>query len=176
VASRFGDAVKIIAYEPARRARRLLAQTLDVNHIKGIDVRAFAVSDQEGSATFREYLPDPHGTTPWRPEASSLVTEKLSGLPTDEDIQVPIVTLDSDALSACTAGPVVVKIDVEGFELSVLKGATRLLADRRPFLSIDIHQDPFRMDGSTTGPDVEAFLSPFGYRFTALGHVLLCEP
>jgi FkbM family methyltransferase len=176
VASRFGDKVKIVAYEPARRARRLLSQTLEANHIEGIDVRAVAVSDQEGSAAFREYLPDSDGQTPWRPETSSLVTEKLSGRPTDEDIVVPMVTLDSDALSACTSGPIVVKIDVEGFELFVLKGATRLLADRRPFLSIDIHQDPFRMDGTTTGPDVEAFLNRFGYRFATIGHVLLCEP
>jgi FkbM family methyltransferase len=176
VANRFGHPVKVIAYEPARRARGLLMRTLDANGITGIDVRAVAVSNAAGIATFREYAPDPTGGVPWRPEASSLLTEKLSGLATDQDIVTTVVTLDSDALPDLGAGPIVIKIDVEGFELLVLRGATRLLRERRPFLSIDIHQDPFRMDGTTTGSDVESFLEGFGYRFTTLGHVLLCEP
>jgi FkbM family methyltransferase len=176
IACEFRQTVKIIAYEPARRALRLLRQTIEANGIAGIDIRELAVSDAEGTALFREFMPDEEGTTPWRPEASSLVTEKLSGLAGDQDIEATVVTLDANALPECAPGPIVVKIDVEGFEVPVLRGAKRLLRERRPFLSIDIHRDPFRMDGTMTGPEVERFLGEFGYRFTMLGHVLLCEP
>jgi hypothetical protein len=71
--------------------------------------------------------------------------------------------------------PVVVKIDVEGFENEVLKGARQLVASARPWFAIDIHRDPF-LPGSTTEPFVRSFFSEFGYQIEMLAHVALCSP
>jgi hypothetical protein len=87
--------------------------------------------------------------------------------------EVRVVTLDDDALQHCSK-PLVVKIDVEGFEAHVLRGAHRLIRDCRPYLSIDIHTDPFG-DGLATTEAAVIELLP-GYRCERLAHVLLCSP
>lgn len=70
--------------------------------------------------------------------------------------------------------PDLLKVDVEGFELEVLRGGSRLLRDHRPFLFLELHPDAiearggrpedvvdelmnagyseFRIDGSLVGP------------------------
>jgi FkbM family methyltransferase len=52
-------------------------------------------------------------------------------------IEVPVVTLDEWA-EANGIWPDIVKIDVEGFEFEVLRGATKVLA-RMPILSVEVH-------------------------------------
>jgi hypothetical protein len=86
---------------------------------------------------------------------------------------VQVVMLDDDALAQCTR-PVVIKIDVEGFEAHVLRGARRLIDEYRPFLSIDIHTDPFGDGVATTEATVISLIQD--YRYERLGHVLLCSP
>jgi FkbM family methyltransferase len=175
-AHRFGTRLKVIAYEPATAARGLLEATVARNGLTQLDVRPFAVSDKAGEAEFREYLPDETGQTPWTPEASSLMASVMPDLPS-QMVRVRVVTLDEQMAEAGDfPGPVVVKIDVEGFEAFVLRGATELIRTVRPYFSIDIHGDPFATDGSSTEAAVRAILAPSGYRFSNLGHVLLCEP
>ena len=175
IAAHLGDKVRIIAYEPAEAARHLLQATLARNGIDGVTIRAAAVSDAPGEATFREYLQDETGATPFLPEASSLDTQFVAAAP-HKMIQVPVVTLDEDALPLIAGSPVVVKIDVEGFEAFVLRGAARLLRSHQAFLSIDIHHDPFGDGQAMTEPAVRDILSGYGYRFENIGHVLLCYP
>lgn len=175
-AHRFGSQLRVIAYEPATAARGLLEATVARNGITHLDVRPFAVSDKAGEAEFCEYLPDETGQTPWTPEASSLIASFMPDLPS-RMVRVRVVTLDEQMAEAGDfPGPVVVKIDVEGFEAFVLRGAAELIRIARPYFSIDIHGDPFAGDGSSTEAAVRAVLAPVGYRFTAMGHVLLCEP
>lgn len=53
-------------------------------------------------------------------------------------VRVPVTTLDT-ALAAGAPPPDVVKLDVEGSEGDVLRGASALLADVRPTLVIELH-------------------------------------
>jgi FkbM family methyltransferase len=41
---------------------------------------------------------------------------------------VPVTTLDAEATATALTGPVVAKIDVEGFEVEVLRGPGRFIA------------------------------------------------
>jgi len=52
----------------------------------------------------------------------------------------PVVTVSLDWLLERRRGPAVVKIDVEGAELSVLQGAARLLHEHRPRLLIEVYE------------------------------------
>lgn len=164
--------VTIVAYEPAAVARELLVATLARNGIGGVCIRPVAVSDAPGVTEFREYEPDETGQTPWQPEASSLAAPTMSPAP-HRTYPVPVVTLDDDILPHCTK-PVVIKIDVEGFEVHVVRGAQRLIECHRPYLSIDIHNDPFGDGSTTTEAGIVALLPD--YCCERLGHVLVCTP
>jgi FkbM family methyltransferase len=173
IAKRFGGSVSIVAFEPSRRARRLLTETLIRNRLEA-EVKATAVSGRVGEAEFGEMPFDDTGNEPWQPEASSLLTAEVAAL-AENIYTVPVTTLDTEVATRFIARPVVVKIDVEAFEVHVLRGATGFIAEQRPYLSIDIHPAPFG-DGETTEAACREFLQPRGYHFEVVGHVLLCSP
>lgn len=167
--------VKVVAFEPNRTTCRVLKETLAKNGITGVEVSGAAVSDTTGTSTFVELPDDPTGNITWMPDASSLLTASLSQSKLGESYEAPLTTLDvffadrSDRASVCAA-----KIDVEGFEIHVLRGAMQLLGETKPHLAIDIHTNPFG-DG-TTEAGCRAILSPLGYSFAREGHVMLCTP
>lgn len=80
---------------------------------------------------------------------------------------VPQHSLDALFPPAPAAGPLLLKCDVEGAELLVLAGATRLLAERRPDLLLSVH--PVQLPRFHQTPaDVAAFLTRFGYTWRLL--------
>ena len=125
-----------------------------------------AVSDAPGAAEFREFLPDETGTVPEFPETSTLIGTIIHN-GTHRTVMVPVVTLDTDAMPYCDRDPAVVKIDVEGFEAWVLRGAEKLIVQRAAWLSIDIHAEPFGDGKATTEQSVRALLGQQGYCFAA---------
>jgi len=175
ISMHFGSEVTILAYEPARFSRGLLIATLKRNKLGHVNVRPLAVAQSPGQKRFREYLQDPSDKTPFLLEASSFEVEEEHSGHLSEKYFVETTSLDIDALPLLNIGPVVVKIDVEGFELGVLQGAAMLIKSRQPFFSIDIHVDPQKKMESTE-QKVRSLLSGYGYQFENLGHVLLCSP
>jgi hypothetical protein len=61
-----------------------------------------------------------------------------------------------------TTVPILIKCDVEGAELLVLKSAERLLAERHPALLLSVHPPTLPNYGATK-EDVRSFLSGHGY-------------
>lgn len=173
VARRFGSGVRIITFEPARTALGLLTTTLARNGIDWVEVRPRAVSDAPGTAPFLEFPQDDTGRIPYLPETSALQAGDAID-PRQERYDVPVTTLDEEFDNDFPSAPVVMKIDVEGFETKVLAGASEFLARVRPALSIDIHRDPF-VGGGTTEPAVRALLEPLGYDCKMMAHVLVCN-
>jgi FkbM family methyltransferase len=83
-------------------------------------------------------------------------SDRNSGMATvepDPSGAVAMVTLDDEVLDEPRID--VIKIDVEGWELDVLRGAERVLQQRRPVLYIEIMEPKF--------PDVERHLWDRGY-------------
>ena len=75
----------------------------------------------------------------------------------------PVLTLDyfGDVPTAIT-------MDVEGAELEVLRGATRLLERVHPKLWISVHPDLMGRDYNTIPAELVAFLNRYGYTGTHL--------
>ncbi|HSL21742.1 MAG TPA: FkbM family methyltransferase [Vicinamibacterales bacterium] len=85
--------------------------------------------------------------------------------PGEGTFSVPLVRLD-DEVERIGAPPALLKIDVEGHELRVLRGAKDLLARYKPLLFLEIHADLLRL--RQEGPDaIVSLLEPLGYRFYA---------
>lgn len=76
----------------------------------------------------------------------------------DGGVEIPLSTLDAEA--AGWVGPVVMKIDVEGFELDVFRGGVKTLKKHRPDIVCEILPDA----SATAYSEIEALLLPLGYR------------
>lgn len=61
-----------------------------------------------------------------------------------------------------------IKVDVEGAELSVLKGAFNTLSKFKPILLIEFNEATFKAAGYTS-IDIFNFLNQFGYKFYLIG-------
>jgi FkbM family methyltransferase len=138
--------VRITAVEPFPPVRADLEANLALNHLE-ISVVGSAVSDAEGEATF-EVLD--------RDVLNRLAPSGSEGARTG--ITVPVTTLD---LLVGDDPPALIKIDVEGAELSVLRGAKRLLSAASPVLLFEHagHSEHFGVSAS----DMRAFLTARGY-------------
>lgn len=123
--------LRVMAFEPdasaQARFRRNLALNLEV--AKRIQLHEVAASDSNGTAMFAV------SEASTNPETGHLVTNGYSG----EVQSVPCRRLD-ELFAEHGAKPDVVKIDVEGAELSVLHGMSGLLERARPkAILLEVH-------------------------------------
>lgn len=122
MAAKCGKTGHVIAFEPDPYAREVFLRNLSLNpSIRRPKVEMCACSDEIGDAT----LYSCGGNS-----QSSLVRSavEFTGVHTSEEIRVPVVTLDS-YLSECNLSqPRCVKIDAEGAEIRILRGAKQVLA------------------------------------------------
>jgi FkbM family methyltransferase len=123
----------------------------------GVEVREAALAGEAGEREFTHVLDDPG----W----SSLAQRPFPwGGPT-EILTVRCERLD-DVLPA-RVGPAFMKIDVEGAEAHVLRGARRTLVEHRPLIALEHGLGSAEHHG--TGPeDVHALLGELGYDITGL--------
>jgi len=95
-------------------------------------------------------------------------TTRYICLEDDQALAIPHYSLDGlEAAVALPAGPLLIKCDVEGAELRVLQGATRLLASRRPTLLLSVHPPALPQHGHDVAA-VAAFLTAHGYRWSLI--------
>jgi FkbM family methyltransferase len=145
--------VTVHCFEPNPAVRGRLARNVALNRLTArIRLHSEALSDHAGTATL-------YGSD----DMSSL----NKGVHTDgraEPTEVPLARLD-DVLSI--EGPPVslIKIDVQGHELEVLRGADALIAHYRPALILE-HEDDLYLSASEANQrktDLAKLLSRLGY-------------
>ena len=149
---------EVIALEPAADTFRLLEENIALNGYQVTAVRA-AAGDHCGTARFTSGLDAGNSLAPDGPVVTELVT---------------VDTLIGDRR---VTG---MKIDVEGFEIDVLRGATRALADRRiGLIQVEWNQASTLAVGTDRRPIAE-LLAAYGYllyRPDRTGHlILVAEP
>jgi FkbM family methyltransferase len=144
--------VRITAVEPFPPIREFLEHNLALN---GLDVSVIdsAVGAQAGEATFEILERD----------VLNRLAPQGAEIPTSKGIQVAVQTLD--AIVGDTS-PVLIKIDVEGTELDVLRGARHLLLTDAPVVLFEHcgHGNSF----GVTPAEVRSFLAGVGYRIYLL--------
>ncbi len=111
---------RIHAFEPNPETLNRLTKNISLNALQDkITIHDSALGDSTTIATLYR--------RPWHTGANSLVAH---GHRTDDTITVSVVPFDSLAIDPKTIS--FIKLDVEGFELTTLKGLTQTLAALRP--------------------------------------------
>jgi FkbM family methyltransferase len=142
-----GLGARVVAFEPSGRAREALARNIDLNGFEdAVRVVPAALGDEVGSVSFTTNL-----------DVTNHIVPAEDRQPTDE-----IVALWSlDAFVAehpdwFVRGAIeFVKIDAEGHDEAVLRGARQTLVDHQPVVMVETWNG---------GREVQAFLAEFGYR------------
>lgn len=122
MAARCGRTGHVAAFEPDPHARRKLERNIALNPgVKPPVVEALAVSDAPGAAVLYSQGGNSQSSLA-RSGIGEAVAERA------ETFTVPLVTLDGYMADRGLAPPRWVKIDTEGAEIRILKGAPQLLA------------------------------------------------
>ena len=124
-----GDSGKVIAFEPEPVNCHWIRKSIELNGYRNVTLYEAALSDSDGTAQL--HLGEKSGWHTLLPERSSrnegeitVITKKLDSVLEKREHKVDML-----------------KIDVEGAELEVLKGAYKTLVNNRNvILLIDIHQ------------------------------------
>lgn len=164
VASRIvGPAGRVIAFEPSLQSFSALQRNIALNDFTNLQAFPAAVSDKTGRA-FLYHGPDPGQNSLGRdphlePKAEEVVTQSLD-----------------QVLAQAAVGRVhVIKMDVEGAEELVLRGATRAITSDRPAIIFEINQEASaRLGLSPHG--ATHMLARLGYEFFKVRDGVLFKP
>jgi FkbM family methyltransferase len=118
----------VVAFEPLPANVTVLEKHIRMNHIGNARVLRAAASDTSGTEPF-----------------STRLSHWEGNLSPDGDVEVRTVAID-DIVGDEVAPPNVIKIDVEGSEVRVLRGARRTLLKHRPVVVLEAHTDALRAE------------------------------
>jgi FkbM family methyltransferase len=126
-----------LGFEPTPGTNAILRRTIRLNRVSDVVVaRSEAVSDATGSASFFD-----------TGDAGSNANSLVRGERSRRDLSVQTVTVDESARQA--GDPKVVKIDVEGAELAVLRGAALTIERSRPVIWLALHPEAIARSGGS---------------------------
>jgi FkbM family methyltransferase len=143
---------KVVAFEPQPLLAEYLRAACAATGLGNITVEAAGVSDSIG----RLVLHVPGDTD--SPSAS--FEHAVASREKCRRIEVPVHTLD-DYFASRTGRIAAIKIDVEGHEMSVLRGATKILSEDRPCLVLECES---RHLTQGTVRDVLGYVQSLGYK------------
>ena len=124
-----GEQGKVVAVEPQPQLADLIEESAALSSASNIRVVRAACTDAADAALL----------IPMNDTGRAGFFPGFSGKGTHERLPVSVITLDSIAESVPANGKVLVKIDVEGSELAVLRSGRSFLERRRPPLILEIN-------------------------------------
>ena len=125
-----GPVGRVIAFEPSPRERAHLVAHVRLNRCANVTVEPVALGDSEGEADLFVVDSSETGCNSLRPGA----------IGPGHTVRVGLRTLDEYAKGSGLDRVDVIKMDVEGAELSVLRGARSLFRTMRPVLLCEIEE------------------------------------
>jgi FkbM family methyltransferase len=117
-----GERGAVLAFEPQRLAYQMLCGNLALNQLLNVWCHNVAVGEAAGKVMVPTL--DPR-------KPNNFGGLALGAFPQGES--VPVIRLDDTPTPACR----LLKVDVEGMELQVLRGATKLIERSRPLLYVE---------------------------------------
>ncbi len=150
-----GEGGHVYAFEPQQVLYTYLVRIKQLLRWRNVTIESHAVSDTEGSTTL--FIPYNHGS-PTAPGAT-IVDKKENAAERQELQPVIMVTLD-DYCGRKKIRPAFLKIDVEGNELHVFRGARKILQEYKPRILFECEA---RHVGEQKLMETLAYLQELGY-------------
>jgi FkbM family methyltransferase len=154
-----GSRGRVLAFEPLPTTRECLEQVISLNALDNVQVAPKALGAEKGTIGL------------WVVPHASGLTSAVA--PVDQSsarrVEVPMSTLDDELALPGGASPALVKIDVEGYEIAVLRGAMRTLSSGEgPAVLFETQHDLLERTGVRFADIPQWFEDQFGYRLFAL--------
>ncbi|MDI6854589.1 MAG: FkbM family methyltransferase [Deltaproteobacteria bacterium] len=143
---------RIVAFEPANIAYEMLLENIALNHFDNILPFKVAVADAEGEAVLfaAAHIAD-GGANLFSPGTEQTITQTCR-----------TVTLDKFSQDQQLPSPDFIKMDIEGAELAVLRGAELILTRDQPLLLIEMKDAVLKAAG-TDKSLIQDILVKYGY-------------
>ena len=136
---------KVISFEPVYETFRILKKNININCLdEQVEIYNVGVSTQKGKGCIYSYNYDNIGGT-------SLAVG-------NDDADIDLIAIDE--FISVDKQVSFMKIDVEGMELDVLKGAVELIKRCKPYIMLESFDKKFE--------DVKTFLEGLGYEYISL--------
>jgi FkbM family methyltransferase len=144
----------VFSVEPNLGLHHRIIRNLDLNGFSNVRLMPVALGSSAGSGTL---------TVPIEGPALGTLRDTAAGNGSDR-LEVPIRRLDDVVGPPSRQRLSVVKVDVEGWELEVLRGAQETLAQAKPVVLYECGGEQFQtVDGRRLTPSM-AYLEALGYR------------
>ncbi|MHB8185471.1 MAG: FkbM family methyltransferase [Dermatophilaceae bacterium] len=137
-----GAGARVVAFEPNDRAGRALRRNVALSEAEDrVEGRSVALADFDGEASFTTGL--------------EVGNHPCEAKDTDSDVTVTVCRLDTLAAPDQLPWPVprclaFLKVDAEGHDLGVLRGATDLLSQHSPIVMVETWAGELRCGSSST--------------------------
>ena len=150
----------VYSFEPSPTTFLVAAATIALNGIENVTLTQAAIGDTVGDIPFQ--------MTPGNSAIASAVKHNFPFLNEWQEIVVPCQTLDSFLGATPSRKVLLIKIDVEGFELNVIRGARETIRKFMPTIVYEYTPIAATATGLTEAESI-ALLSAVGhFRFEAL--------
>lgn len=117
-----GTSGRVVAVEPLPRNIEMMEKHIAINNISNVLVVRKAISNFIGTARF------------------SVEGHAMSRLSTEGQVPVEVTTLDA-LVEELGSPPGFMKVDIEGTEIDLLRGAKKVLEKFRPVIFLDVHSE-----------------------------------
>jgi FkbM family methyltransferase len=131
------NGIKTISFEPIPFLKKEFEYLCDLNQVHGA-MENVAMGDKNGTAILN--IP---ANESWNSAISDNESHVIADNSQFEKIEVPVITVD-EFVSKSGLHPDFIKIDTEGYEINVLKGALNTIKETRPLIIFETNKFPER--------------------------------
>jgi FkbM family methyltransferase len=148
-----GSSGRVLSFEPGAESFSVLKKNIQLNHLSNVRAHCAALSDRDATAQLYHHEHGPNSFSLGRRESATVKSEKV------ETISLDRVFRDED-----TNRLGFIKLDVEGAEELVLRGAQQIIAQSSPTILFEVNAAATKQLGLQP-LGARELLRTWGYRF-----------
>lgn len=166
--SKYFPSSKWYAFEPLQEAADALKENLHINNIQNVNVYQMAASNSSGLATLK--MP------PMNEWGLCTIGPNILRFSPVEERTVECIDLDSFINANQIDKVHFMKLDTEGWELNILKGAKNMIIRDHPVILMEYNEINMRQC-NISKEEIDEFLRSMGYEWTLVtSEDILCLP